>query len=344
MKIKNELISLKIGNKHYDFNNLILDTYLERFVKAQLDKTKIDNITHDKRLNYCLIKFDTPFENLKHNTLLNNYDFDIALIFGTSVEQIVTERQITVKYNYDFKIGTIIEYSSSEVIDIQKFYGRRITVIGFNSYYANTFGSEWDIPVLAVLDVSNHNIYLQKNQELSVTRKDIITTDALFYSNNKNKVPGAAHLAPYGLPQIINQPNIYENANSYKQFNDPGYGILYSIGLSSYIDYIDKEFIVGQDIQVEQNGTELNINGLENYLSVDSPLFCGKNIYPNSSLYPVKTNYKYIIFKYKVWQMVHTGTYDNTISTLTDTGYYYHQAVPIDRFGKVNLKIKYERG
>ena len=50
---------------------------------------------------------------------------------------------------------------------------------------------------MAVLDVSNYNIYLQENQELSVTRKDIITTDALFYSNDKTKIPGPVHLAPY---------------------------------------------------------------------------------------------------------------------------------------------------
>ena len=102
--------------------------------------------------------------------------------------------------------------------------------------------------------------------------------------------------------------------------------------------------MIGQDIQVEQNGTELNINGLENYLSTDSPLFPSNDIYPSSDLYPIESNYKYIIFKYKVWQMVHSGTYEETVSTPTDTGYYYYQAIPIDKFGKSNLKIKYERG
>ena len=63
-----------------------------------------------------------------------------------------------------------------------------------------------------------------------------------------------------------------------------------------------------------------------------------------TDLYPIKTNYKYIIFKYKVWQLVHRGTYFNVEEVNTDTGYFYHQAIPIEKFGKTNLKIKYERG
>lgn len=346
MKIKNELVSIKIGDKQYDFNNLILDEYLNRFVKAQVDKDKLNSVSYDKRLDYCLLKFDTPFENLKEDTNLNNQDFDICFVGGSIIyNQTINENKITIGYTYDTSFN-VWDYNKSTANDnyISNYYGKKVTAIGFNSYWVNDSNFLWKVPVCTVLDTSNYNIYLQENQELSITRKDIITTEALFYSNDKNKVPGPVHLVPYGVPQIIYQPNIYENSNSWKQFNDPGYGILYSIGLSSYIDYIDKEFVIGQDIQVEQNGTELNINGLENYLSTDSPLFPSNDIYPSSDLYPIESNYKYIIFKYKVWQMVHSGTYEETVSTPTDTGYYYYQAIPIDKFGKSNLKIKYERG
>lgn len=346
MKIKNELVSIKIGNKHYDFNNLILDEYLSKFVKAQLDKEKLNSISYNKRLYYCLLKFDTPFENLKGNVKLNNDDFDICLVGGATCNQIISENKIMVEYTYD--TGFVVwDYEKDTATNnyISNYYGKKITAIGFNSYWVNDSDFSWKVPVCAVLDTSNYNIYLQQNQELSITRRDIITTDALFYTNDKNKIPGPVHLAPCGVPQIIYQPNIYNNeGNSWHFFNDPGYGILYSVGLSSYADYIDKEFIIGQDVQAVQNGTELIINGIENYLSTDSPLFCSENIYSNTSLYPVKTNYKYIIFKYKVWQLVHSGTYDNVVETPTDTGYYYYQAIPISKFGKSNLKIKYERG
>ena len=174
---------------------------------------------------------------------------------------------------------------------------------------------------------------MQENQNLTITRKDIITTDALFYSNDTNKVPGPAHLAPFGVPEIIQNKEGYYMA---------AHGILYSIGLSSYTDYIDKEFIIGQDIEVEENGTELNIKGLENYLATDNSLFPSNNIYPSAGLYPIKTNYKYVILKYKTWQMVDSE--DGTTEILVDTGYYYYQAFPIDKFGELDLKIKYERG
>lgn len=349
MKIKNELISIKIGNKHYDFNNLILDNYLKKFVEAQLDKNNINSVTTDRKLTYFLLKFDTPFENLNGSTELNNSNFDICIIFRSNGKQIITEKQVTIQYDYAFDVeATIVDYSNLSNTDskISDYYNRKITAIGFNSYWTDDTNFSWKVPVLAVLDTSSYNIYLQEKQEFSITRKDIIITEAIFYSNNKVKIPGPVHLAPYGVPQIINQPNIYEDETqtSWKSFNDNGYGILYSVGLSSYPDYIDKELIIGKDVFVKQNGTELNINGIENYLSVESPLFPSTKIYPCSNLYPIKSNYKYMILKYKVWQMVHSGTYDNVIATPTDTGYFYYQAIPIDKFGKSNLKIKYERG
>ena len=57
MKIRNELVSIKMGKKKYDFNNLILDEYLKRLTKAQLDEKDVNLLTADTRACYCLIKF-----------------------------------------------------------------------------------------------------------------------------------------------------------------------------------------------------------------------------------------------------------------------------------------------
>lgn len=348
MKIKNDLIRIKIGKKQYDFNNLILDEYLKRFIKAQLDKDNLDSISNNRKLDYCFLKLDTPLENLSGSTILNNKDFDISFVFNSKNSQIVNDKQITIQYDYKINNNvSVVDYDkpNNQNIKLSDYYGRKITAIGFNSYWVDDSDSSWEVPICAVLDTSNYNIYLQENQELAITRKDIITTDSLFFSNNKNKVPGPAHLAPCGVKQIIEQPDIYDETGSLKHsYNDNGYGILYSIGLSSYTDYIDKEFIIGQDVEVEENGTELNIKGLENYLITDNSLFPSNSIYPSAGLYPIKTNYKYLILKYKVWQNVHSGDFYNVITTPTDTGYYYYQALPIDKFGELNLKIKYERG
>lgn len=192
MKIKNELVSIKMGKKQYDFNNLILDEYLKRLARSQLDEKNKNLITVDTSARYCLIKFDKAFEELSPESEIQNSDFDICLVGSTIANQDISERNIATEYLYasDF----IWDYSKQSATDakISNYYGKKITAIGFNSWWARGTAL-----VMAVLDVSNYNIYLQENQELSVTRKDIITTDALFYSNDKAKVPGPVHLAPY---------------------------------------------------------------------------------------------------------------------------------------------------
>ena len=115
--------------------------------------------------------------------------------------------------------------------------------------------------------------------------------------------------------------------------------ILYSVGFSSYIDYTDKEFIIGKDIQAVQKNNEIKIEGLENYLSNEEPLYPSISLYPSTNLYPRKSKYKYLILKYKIWQDIWN---DNEYTTV-DTGLYYHQAVELNKHGLTNLKIKYER-
>lgn len=352
MKIKNESVNLKIGNKQYDFKNLIMDAYLKRFVLAQTDEKRMKGLDRVTDLEYCLLKFDTPLENISPSSIFYNQDFDACIVFYNSHTQQINENQIVVEYSYQ-ATGQIMNYANENNTDnpsyISDFYGKKITAIGFNTWFIR-YNEELDIwkhPVCSILDTSNYNIYLQENQEVVITRRDIIETDAIFYSNNNQKVPGPAHLAPYGLPQIIYQPNIYEDEthSSWQSFNDSCHGILYSVGFSSYTDYIDKEYIIGKGVLAKNNGTELIIKNIRNYLATDSSLFCDKNLYTGDGLYPIRANYKYIILKYKVWQYVHSGTFNNIIETPTDTGYYYHMAIPIDKFGNNNdLKIKYERG
>ena len=342
MKIKNDLISIKIGKKHYDFHNLILDEYLKTFATTQVDVEENNKTKNRKNLTYLLLKFDTPIENLNEKSVLVNEDFDVFTFDSSTIQQVSDER-ISVQYNY--RVNSIVDFSSPnypENIAISNYNGRKITAIGFNSFGGKSTAVYTNVK--AVLDTSNYNIYLQENQEFTVTRKDIITTDALFYTSNKNKVPGPLHLTPMPNKAVIEPNWLYNESGGGIGGTDESYGIIYSIGLSSYIDRIDKEFVIGEDIEITQNGAELEIEGIENYLSNEKLLYPNSNLYPSSSLYPVKSNYKYIIIKYKVWQEILSGTYDEPIRTMTDTGYFYYQAVPINKFGKLNLKIKYERG
>ena len=342
MKIKNDLISIKTGDKHYDFTNLILDVYLQAFASAQLSIENVNKIIYHKNLLYPLLKFDTPLKAFDKTSTLVNEDFDTFSLDCSEMQEANNNRIIT-KYTYN--IQNVYNFNNSNYPQsepISNYYGRKITAIGF-SVLGGKSSSVYST-VMAVLDTSNYNIYLQPNQNFNITRRDIITTDALFYSNDKNKVPAPLHLMPIQNKAVIEPNWLYNESGAGIGGQDASYGVIYSIGLSSYIDRIDKEFVIGEDVEITQNGTQLNIEGIENYLNNENPLYPSSNLYPSSSIYPIKANYKYIIIKYKVWQNILSGTYENPVYTMTDTGYFYHQAIPIDKFGKLNMKIKYERG
>lgn len=343
MKIKNEVITIKNGKKTYEFNNLILNEYLSRFIKKQLSEEDVHNADTLTDLSYLLIKFDTPIENITpEKTILNN-EFDIVFIFVKSKVQDVGPNQISVKYIYDDS-ETIFDYNknTSEGIKIEDYYDRKVAMLAFNGYWTSYNASR--IPVCAVLDVSNMNIYLQENQKFSVTRKDIITTDSIFKSSDINKIPGPTHISPLDNKAVITPNKLWNDEhNAAINGEDKSYGILYSIGLGYNESKMDKEFIIGEDVQIDTNNTELIISDITEeftkYLYYPS-----SNKYPNNLLYPTKENYKYVIFKYKVWQNILSGTYENPVNAMTDTGYYYLQSIPLDKFGKLNFKIKYERG
>lgn len=63
-------------------------------------------------------------------------------------------------------------------------------------------------------------------------------------------------------------------------------------------------------------------------------------------LYPETVNYKYVVFKYTVYQLVVTGVDSEGVEVqeIKDTGCYYYQAIPLEKFKKMKVKIKYERG
>lgn len=353
MEVKNELVSLKIGNKQYDFKNLILDEYLKRFIYNQIDTTSRNILKNQNLLRILLLKFDTPFENLSEKSILYPTDFDISFV-GKSYKAIdtnVSENLITIKYTYATD-DYIYDYNKKEGGDLplSDYYNKKIVAIGFATNWVHFTKNN---KICAVLDTSNYNIYLQANQKLECTRKDTISTDALFWSNDK-RIKGPVHLCPTGgEPLLYQDPYPGFREEDKKIFNArsalPTKGVLYSIGLSSYIDYIDKEFVIGKDVIAVQNGTELSIQSINNDYNFEKELHPHNSIYPSSNLYPIKSNYKYVILKYKVYQEIEKGVYgeDNTLDfeyIQTDTKSYYYQAIPIDKFGETNFKIKYERG
>lgn len=297
MKIKNDSVRIQIGNKKYDFHNLILNEYIKRLINKQLSKESATNLTLTEStiLTYLLLKLDTPINNLTQDSSITNYNFDIAIVHGASKHQNISEKQVVMQYDYNILINDYVidlnlvqqgKKSPETIKYLSDFYDRKITAIGFTTHWY----PYKEVPVCAVLDTSNYSIFLERNQDLTISRKDIITTDAEFSTNNKEKVKGPAHLSPLGLPQIIYQPSIVQilkddEGNDYikkHEFYDYAKGVLTSVGLSQNPNYIEKEYKIGEDIQAVNNETEIVINGIINDEKEEG------NVYPSDELFPIE--------------------------------------------------------
>ncbi len=348
MKIKN-IINIKIGKKSIDFHNLILDEYLERFVRTQLDLNVSNLAPNLKQLRTLYLKFDTPLE-FDITSKINPFEsFDIALPMDLDeFSQNISDKAITAKYIFSAK-ESVYNLATRKYESISNYYGRKITAIGFNALFA--------IPklggyVCSILNTINYNISLEENQGFVLTRRDTISTDANFWSND-SRVKGPIHLSVEGGPSLLYQDPLFtehDGGSVASAVPQPTYAQLYSIGFSSYKDYIDKEYVIGQDIEAVNNGTSISLSGLENILSNDF-IYANEQLYPSNLIYPIKANYKYAIYKYKLFQEIYSknpnyvegGDEPIYISEWTDTGAYYYQSMPLNLEGNIDLTIKYER-
>ena len=343
MKIRNEKVEVKIGNKVNEFKNLILNEYLKRFVLVQTDETKMRNLTRYTRLNYCLLKFDTPFENLNINTELHNQDFDICFVMGAVINQEYSEKQISAKYIYNTEdYQTIWDYSKSTAygISLSDYYNKKITAIGFNSTWMNDSSTQTKVPVCAVLDTTNYNLYLQKNQELSIVRKDIISTDASFWGSS-DEVKCPVHLCPLGIDPLLEQP-LPQYFDSYQSK-----GIIYSVGFSHSKNKMDIEYVIDKDIEIEEQNNKLILKGIPNPPNSIARVPSNR-LFPSSKCYPGGIHYSYVIIKYKLWQdLVISETLEGEQQIVpTDTGRYYYQILDMQKViaEEGNIILKYERG
>lgn len=328
MKVKNEHVKLKIGEKQYVFHNLILDAYIKKFIDFQLlnDYSLLNALKYSRSLSYILLKLDTPIEfNEKSN--LQNTDFDIAILFESKkITQNFSSNRVITEYLYDsVKELNVLDYSDYMTKKISEFDNRQITAIAFNTYWR----PDTDIlPVCSVIDTSNYNLYLLKDQKITLNRRDIIETDGIFKSDLK-AVNFPLHLSPLGFEEKVNDL-VSDN-------HGKAYGMLKSIGLSSNDDLnIEKEFDI-EEIGYSIIDNTIEFNEIDNYLSIEK-LLPKNNLFPFSNLYPLESQYKYVVFKYAI---VQSDLIENTNYPI-ERGYYYI-AYPVSKYGKSKVKLKYER-
>lgn len=335
MKIKNESVTIKIGNKEKSFRNLILNSYIDLFADSFLE-------FKNKLLRYCYIKFDTT-QIIDENSKAMEYDTILETDFY-KLKETFSENNIINDYLYDMPV--------LEQKEISEFVGHKITGIGFGDYDYNIN----QYVLYAFLDVSKYQIVVQEGQNIVISRKDKITSDLQFYSPFSS-VRYPTHLTTRG---IIEKVGI--------EYNEI-FSQLYSVGFGALYSKIDTEEIPVAELDFKKEGIGIvTLIGAQNYAVYPSAnlfpslsLFPGRNIeglrkleipnreegqYPSSlilpstELYPKQSPPKYVIYKFKLYKR----RYEGELEIVEDTGLYYHQAQAIDGTGAIKLTIKYERG
>ena len=333
MKIKNEKIVIRCGNKKVELTNLILNCYLNQFANAQISLVKATQTAYQKNLKYCLLKFDKEIEFDK-TSLIPNEKFDVCLMSDEIIKQEGNEKKVIIQYDYLFNSNSFLfDYSDLESNRlISNYYGKKITAIGFNSDWTPTVGGQFT-GVCAIVDVSNYNLYLQEGQEFSVTRKDVISTDIEFHSPF-NEVKYPVHLAP------ANIQNLYlPKLESYEYWDTVAYPILYSVGYGNdKIEMMEEHVIENDEAFLKAENNKLYINNIKIYESV-SNIFLPQFL----PFCATRSNYKYIILKYKIYQRLNNNSGSDIITTTIDSGYYYQCVMPITEYGQKSIVISYER-
>lgn len=336
MKVKNDFVAIKNGKQEIKIHNIILDTYIEKIIANQMEKEARANLL----MYYIFLKFDTELD-FDETSILKKDKFDLS--FGSySYNTETSKKEIINNYMYMLDKGIeATEIATNNIINsFEKYKGKKITAIGFGSnYYSNLY---------ACLDVRNYNIYLDTEQVLSITRRDILSTDAYFYSKD-NIIKFPAHLS--------NGKGVMDTTTGiYKTY----YGILKSIGLGHnpyamaeehsllpYTEHIhsDKNSIIINDeltIEYKSDGLfpavdlypETNLSPAR--IIVDN-LYPSKDVYPGIDIYPVYSAYQYVQLKYEIYYI------DNEEARPVDTGKYYLLSMPINGKQKVKLNISYKR-
>lgn len=319
MKVKNEYVQVKIGDKTYTKKNTLLDRFLQRIFKSQID------LQHSSaEISSCYIKLDTPLVYDNINNVTRN-DFDIELFGGTSSGtssrnnfDFMSEKNknsVKITYNYNPYSSTMFEYNNDyyEANEFEMFIGRKITAIGFGS----------DV-LFAIVDTNNMGIYIDSNEIFQITRVDLYQSD------------GVVKGLDYPL-HLVND-NAHYNITYNNNIEEETMAQLYSIGFGNIIGSMEQEYLIN-DVLDELGDTYIKFN-----------VYRRKQLghYPSENLhlgfYPTLDNSKYLIFKYRLYKKIDTtDELGETTTTYEYLDKYYTMSKPNETFGNLNIKLEIER-
>lgn len=292
MKIGNEYVQIKKGNKTYIKKNTILDTFLQRVFNSQINPT----YSTRPEITNCYIKLDTPLENITtSSTFTFSNDFDIKLYKNIFSEyefkkmSTILDDRINVRYrftndgNFQYKDNY---YGSMN--DFNMFNGRKITAIGFGLYET----------CYAVVDVSDMNIIINKGEELSISREDIYESDGIC-----DKYDYPLHLV-----------NFTANKDYDMNLGEQTIAQLYSVGLGNTKGIMETEHVIDfESNDVVINDDNISITFIDYIME---GIYPSETLFPRTKLRPQLATSKYIYFKYKLSRI-------DTDSNITGLDEYY---------------------
>lgn len=319
MKIKNEYVQIKNGDRTYTKKNTLLDRFLQRIFNSQI------NLEHNSaEINACYLKFDIPLEYDDINNVTKN-DFDVELYGGTSSGtssrnnfDFMSEKNknsVKITYNYNPFSSSLFSYKGRlyEANEFKMFIGKRITAIAFGSGV-----------LFAIVDTNNMNIYIDNNESFEITRVDLYQSD------------GVVSGFDYPL-HLVNDSAHYEQKYG-NNMEEVTMAQLYSVGFGNSLGLMEQEHLIN-DVLNELGDTYI-------YLNVNRKRQLGH--YPSENLqlgfYPTSDNSKYLIFKYRLYKKI--TNIDTLGETTIDYEYldqYYTMSKLNKDFGNLQIKLKIER-
>lgn len=338
MKIKNDYIKIKTNSKETTLHNYIYDNYLKNFTLSQyvlgLEENSYNeniNLNNKKTMKMLYIKFTTPLEDYTDASIS---DFDIYMTTFESINKTTTNNSVSVFYIYN--LDNVNSLSDS----LEDYYGEKITALGFGD----------DEEIMACVDTSLYDIYLLEEEHMQIMRKDIISTDGECVGYDY-----PVHLSPL---ENYSKTTFGENTGYLARLYSIGFGTqkgtinsqekIFSEKADGSLDvkYInDKEFSVNMIKQTEQSQYPSIIKYAS---STKYPLALNvlREIYPDiipktpsNSKYPLASNYKFIVIKYRLFY------YDYSLGGVEriETNNFYTVNIPLTTDGLFEFKFKMTR-
>ena len=322
MKIKNEYVQVKIGNKTWTKQNMILNTYLYALFNSQINKNH-----DDCYIDYCFIKLNEPIQNVNYDSEIYPSSFDFGIYNyarGKYLKMRSEYNKNNIKLNYYFGYENNIYITNDdeeyESHILNSFLNRKIMGIGF--------GKSKTDPIYAYLDTSNMNMVINYGEQFIISRVDNIQSDGLCVGYDY----------PLHLVNDIMQVDHVTSASGTDLINSYKMAQLYSVGFGNVKGLMEQEYLIG-DVQtdIDNNSITFNIQRdkiLGHYPSEDLQL----------GFYPTLDNSKYLIFKYRLYRKIKTTDInDNVTITYEDLDEYYTMNMSNETFGNLNIKLKLER-